>query len=129
MVMVKMSDLVSADELHERDMRDPEYRREYERTRLANDVAIKVIRYRADHSLSQSQLARMVGMRQPHVARLESGDHEPSVATLARLADALGLDFSIDIKRGRVGLRDAVRDNDDLAWQPPADPQAGAARA
>jgi transcriptional regulator with XRE-family HTH domain len=106
--MVKMSELVSADELHERDMRDPEYRREYERTRLANDVAIKVIRYRVDHGLSQSQLARMVGLRQPNVARLESGDHEPSVAMLARLADALGLDFSIDIKRGRVGLRDAV---------------------
>lgn len=108
MVMVKMSELLSADELHERDMRDPEYRREYERTRLANDVAIKVIRYRVDHGLSQSQLARMVGLRQPNVARLESGDHEPSVAMLARLADALGLDFSIDIKRGRVGLRHAV---------------------
>jgi ribosome-binding protein aMBF1 (putative translation factor) len=108
MVMVKMSEAVSADELHERDLSDPEYRREYERTQLANDVAIKVIRYRADHGLSQSQLARMVGMRQPHVARLESGDHEPSVATLARLANALGLDFSLDIKRGKVGLRDTI---------------------
>ena len=106
--MGKMPELVSADELHEQDMRDPEYRREYERTRLANDVAIKVIRYRVDHGLTQTQLARMLGMRQPHVARLESGDHEPSVATLARLADALGLDFSIDIKRGRVKLRNAV---------------------
>jgi ribosome-binding protein aMBF1 (putative translation factor) len=108
--MGKMPELVSADELHERDMRDPEYRREYERTRLANDVAIKVIRYRVDHGLTQTQLARILGMRQPHVARLESGDHEPSVATLARLADALGLDFSIDIKRGRVKLRNAVAD-------------------
>jgi transcriptional regulator with XRE-family HTH domain len=48
-------------------------------------------------------------MRQPHVARLEAGDHEPSVATLARLADALGLDFSVDIKRGRVKLRSPAR--------------------
>lgn len=104
-----MAQLVSADELHEQDMRDPEYRREYERARLANDVAIKVIKYRVDHGLSQSQLARQLGMRQPHVARLEAGDHEPSVATLARLADALGLDFSLDIKRGRVRLRNPAQ--------------------
>jgi transcriptional regulator with XRE-family HTH domain len=86
---------IDADELHEQDMRDPEYRREYDRTRLANDVAIKVIGYRIRHGLSQVQLGRLLGMRQPHVARLEAGDHEPSVATLARLADALGLDFSL----------------------------------
>ncbi|SRR5258706_2321677 len=103
--MAKPDDLIDAGELHEQDMRDPEYRREYERTRLANDVAIKVIGYRVDHGLSQAALGRLLGMRQPHVARLESGDHEPSVATLARLADALGLDFSVDIKRGRVKLR------------------------
>jgi hypothetical protein len=36
-------------------------------------VAIKVIGYRAGHGLSQAQLARMLGMRQPHVARLEAG--------------------------------------------------------
>ena len=90
-------------------MRDPEYRREYERTRLANDVAIKVIDYRVRRGLSQAQLGRMLGMRQPHVARLESGDHEPSVTTLARLADALGLDFSLDIKRGQARLRYPAR--------------------
>jgi len=39
------------------------------------------------------------------VARLEAGDHEPTVSTLAHLAGVLGLDFSIEIKRGHVGLR------------------------
>src|SRR5258707_14224221 len=96
--MAKPDDLIDAGELHEQDMRDPEYRREYERTRLANDVAIKGIGYRVDHGLSQAALRRLLGMRQPHVARLEPGDHEPSVATLARLADALRLDFNADIQ-------------------------------
>jgi ribosome-binding protein aMBF1 (putative translation factor) len=68
------SELRNADEIHAQDMRDLDYRREYERTRLASDVAIKVIRYRADHGLSQAQLARMLGWRQPDVARLEVGD-------------------------------------------------------
>jgi ribosome-binding protein aMBF1 (putative translation factor) len=116
--MTTAPETVSADDLHEQDMLDPEYRREHERTRLANDVAIKVIRYRVDHNLTQAALARMLGVRQPHVARLEAADHEPSVATLARLADVLGLDFSLDIKRGRLALR-----------SPAASPRSAAARA
>jgi ribosome-binding protein aMBF1 (putative translation factor) len=103
--MVKASELRSEGEIHQRDMRDLDYRREHERTRIANDVAIKVIAYRAANGLSQSALARMLGMRQPNVARLESGDHEPSLSTLARLSEALGEDFSVDIKSGHVELR------------------------
>jgi transcriptional regulator with XRE-family HTH domain len=109
--MVKLSELRTADEIHEQDMRDLDYRREIERTRLANDVAIKVIQYRVTHNLSQAALAKMVGMRQPNIARLEAGDHEPSLSTLARLSSALGLDFSVDVKPDRMKLRYAVRDS------------------
>jgi transcriptional regulator with XRE-family HTH domain len=109
--MVKLSELRTADEIHEQDMRDLDYRREIERTRLTNDVAIKVIQYRVTHNLSQAALAKMVGMRQPNIARLEAGDHEPSLSTLARLSSALGLDFSVDVKPDRMKLRYAVRDS------------------
>jgi hypothetical protein len=37
--MVKISELKTSDEVRSNDMQDPEYRRENERTRLANDVA------------------------------------------------------------------------------------------
>lgn len=103
--MVKLSELATADEIHERDMADPAYRSEYERTRFANDVAIRVLRYRAEHGLSQTAFGRLVGMRQPHVARLEAGEHEPSLSTLVRLSAALGEDFTLDINPGGVQLR------------------------
>lgn len=106
--MVKLSELKTADEIHEHDMLDPEYRREYERTKLANNVAIKVIQYRMKHQLSQAELGRRLGMRQPHVAHLEAGDHEPSLSTLARVASALGQDFSVDVKPSVVRLRHPV---------------------
>jgi len=109
--MVKLSELPTEAEVHEQDMRDLDYRREIERTRLANDVAIKVIQYRVTHSLSQAALARLVGMRQPNIARLEAGDHEPSLSTLSRLSAALGLDFSVDVKPDRMKLRYAARDS------------------
>lgn len=107
--MVKRSELPTADEVREQDMTDLDYRRELERTRLANDVAIRVIRYRAARGLSQSALARMLGMRQPNVARLESGDHEPSLSTLALLSSVLGEDFTVIVKPDRMGLRSAGR--------------------
>jgi transcriptional regulator with XRE-family HTH domain len=110
--MVKLSELPTEAEIHDQDMRDLDYRREYERTRLANDVAIKVIRYRVTHGLSQAELGKLLGMRQPHVARLESGDHEPSLKMLARLSEVLGQDFSVDIKPGGLKLRYTVRDSD-----------------
>jgi hypothetical protein len=36
---------------------------------LAHAVAIRVIGYRVDHGLSQSGLARVLGMHQPAIAR------------------------------------------------------------
>ena len=104
--MVKLSELRTSDEIHEQHMReDPEYAREIERTKLASDVAIAVLRYRTEHHLTQAALARQLGMRQPHIARLEAADHEPSLAMLARLSKALGIDFSIDITPDRLALR------------------------
>lgn len=103
--MVKLSELRKAEDVRADHMQDADYRREHERTQLANDVAIKVIQFRVANRLSQADLARRLGMRQPNVARLESGDHEPSLRTLALLAKALNQDFSVDVKPSRLKLR------------------------
>jgi transcriptional regulator with XRE-family HTH domain len=47
-------------------------------------------------------------MRQPHVARLEPGDHEPSLSTLARLSAALGIDFTLTVSSSGVELRESA---------------------
>lgn len=107
--MVKLSELRKAEDVRADHMRDAEYRQENERTQLANDVAIKVIQFRVANGLSQADLARRLGMRQPNVARLESGDHEPSLKTLALLANVLDQDFSVDVKPSRLKLRHPAR--------------------
>jgi transcriptional regulator with XRE-family HTH domain len=95
---MKLSDLPAAEEvLAEHLDADPEYRGEWERTALARAVALRVIAYRAEHSLSQTALAKCLQMTQPAVARLESGEHNPSFPTLLRLSDALGIELVIDI--------------------------------
>jgi len=47
-------------------------------------------------------------MHQPAIARLEAGDHEPSLTTLARLARGLGVE-SAGMKRVEYGINDVLR--------------------
>ena len=101
---MKGHDLETTEALHADDPTDPLDRVEWERTCLAHEVAQRVIAYRVEHQLTQTELARMLGMRQPHVARLEAGEHEPSLAMLSRLARVLDMVFHIDITRGAVRL-------------------------
>jgi len=42
-------------------------------------------------------VTQQFGMRQPAIARLESGDVTRSVDTLLRLSHALGMEFRVDI--------------------------------
>src|ERR1700726_2248819 len=93
---VRCENLKTKDEVLERQLRDPAVRREWERSALARAVASRIVEYRAKHGLSQSALARQLGMKQPAIARLEAADHNPSVDTLMRLAQGLDMEFHID---------------------------------
>ena len=106
---MKGRDSTSTEDLHTADLNDPEYRAEWERTRLAHEVALRVVAYRVEHQLTQAAPARKLGMRQPHIARLEAGEHEPSLAMLSRLARVLGMAFYLDITPRAVCLSASVQ--------------------
>src|SRR5260370_27085072 len=106
--MTKLSELKTAGQIAADELDDPEIRHEHERTALAHAVAMRVIGYRVEYRLSQTALAHILGMHQPAVARLEAGDHEPSLATLSRLARKLGIEFHIDITPDVFELRDTA---------------------
>ena len=78
-------------------LEDPEFREDWERTAYVRAVANQIIRYRVEHGLSQTALARQLGVSQASVGRLELGEHKPKVSTLRRLSEKLGMRFSIDI--------------------------------
>lgn len=57
----------------------------------------QVARLRARRGLSQAELAGLVGTKQPSIARLESGQREPSLSFLRRVVEALGGKLSVQI--------------------------------
>jgi DNA-binding XRE family transcriptional regulator len=93
--MVKVAEMRTAEAVLAHELEDPELQARWEATALARLVANRLVAYRADHGLSQSALARLLGMKQPAVARLETGEHNPSLETLARISAALGIEFAI----------------------------------
>ena len=96
---MKLSEMKTNDELIAELLRtDPEFRAEWERTALAREVALAIVRYRADHDLSQRDLAKRLGMKQPQVARMELGEVNPSMETLMRVSAQLGIEFTIDVR-------------------------------
>ncbi len=94
---MKLSNLKSAPQVLTERMTDAAFREEWDRTAVARAVATRVVSYRAEHGLSQAALARMLGVSQPLVARLEAGEHEPALSSLARLSRRLGMEFHIVI--------------------------------
>lgn len=52
-------------------------------------AGLAVLRLR--HGWSQRTLADAIGVKQPHIARLESGQNDPSLGTMRKLAAALGV--------------------------------------
>jgi len=84
---------------------DKEFDRAWQESSFARQVAICVLQYRADHGLTQLDLAKKLRMQQPAIARLEVGEHSPSLITLHRLASRLRLHFEVDVSRDGVKLR------------------------
>jgi DNA-binding XRE family transcriptional regulator/predicted RNase H-like HicB family nuclease len=60
-------------------------------------VAVSLRWARQAAGLTQAQLARRVGVSQQQVAKLERPGANPSIATLSKVADALGVRVELDL--------------------------------
>jgi len=92
---------------------DPEFAEEWERLAVARVVATELVRYRSHHGLSQRALAAQLGVSQPRVVELESGEKNPTFDTLVKIAAVTGSEFAIDIAPHGIAPRlvnKAVRD-------------------
>jgi predicted transcriptional regulator len=77
---------------------DQEVRAEYEALESEFRLIRSIISRRNELNLSQEELARLVGTKQPGISRLERGDGNITINTLRRIADALDADLDISLK-------------------------------
>ena len=75
--------------VQERVKKSPEHAAHLEQARVEVKLAIAMAHLREHCGMSQRDLARATGIKQPQIARLEKGNHFPTVDTLMRLLSAL----------------------------------------
>jgi len=81
-----------------RQMTDPEFRREYEEESQKKDLWLALVEARQRAGLTQSELARRLGVSQAQVARIEKRGYDSyTLNTLRRYVSALGEGFSVEI--------------------------------
>ena len=68
-----MASFIDYEKWHEQQLQDPEFIAELEKLEPGYQVA----RLRMKLGLTQTQLAEMVGIKQPSIARLENGGFNP----------------------------------------------------
>lgn len=74
---------------------DPEVLEELKKNELEYQVISEIIRVRTERKMTQAQLACLVGTRQSNISRLESGQYNPSLRFLERVARAMGKKLEI----------------------------------
>ena len=75
---------VTVDDWLKEELKDGAFRLRWNEREAAYKVARELIRLRKQQGLSQSEAARRAGLKQPAVARLESGAVKKAASTLRR---------------------------------------------
>lgn len=78
-------------------MKDPEIKAEYDRLEPEYEIIEAIIRKRLEKGMTQKQMAEKMGTKQSALSRLESGNYNPSLAFLKKVASALGSSVHISL--------------------------------
>ena len=81
---------MTADDLHKKWMKNPEYRWEYSALEEEFSLTAALIEARSRAGLTQEQVAQRMKTTQAVIARLEGGGSKPSTRTLEKYAEATG---------------------------------------
>src|SRR3989344_5120472 len=93
----KMPKYYTVEELRREWMKNPGFRREYEKLQPHFEIANRIIEARIKRKISQEELAKRMGTGQAVISRLEGANARPSLSLIQRLADALGLKVKLTL--------------------------------
>ena len=82
-------------ELKKKLLKKPEFAKEYYKKDLAFNIGNMVMEARISRDITQARLAKMVGTKQPSIARLERGESLPSMSFLYNVARALKTNLNV----------------------------------
>lgn len=75
----------------DKNMKDPEFRKEYEALEIEYAIKSIILQARKEKNMTQEQLSKATGIDRADISKLERGEGNPTVSSLERLAEGLGM--------------------------------------
>jgi len=75
--------------------KDPVLKKWGDLIKKEEEIIDKIVSARKKRNISQKELAKMTGLKQPAIARIENKINSPQLDTLLKIVDALDLTFDI----------------------------------
>ncbi|HMQ01734.1 MAG TPA: helix-turn-helix transcriptional regulator [Candidatus Doudnabacteria bacterium] len=86
------------DEMLAKEMKNKKFAKAYQNLEFEYQIRKLLLLRRIQQNLTQRQLAKKIGIKQPIISRLESGNYNPSVKFLKKVAKALDAKLEISLK-------------------------------
>ena len=77
-------------------MKEPEFAAQWDTLEPEVQITRAIIEGRQKNHVTQTQLARVTGIRQSNISKLENGTGNPSLRTLKRLAAGMGMKLKLE---------------------------------
>ena len=90
-----MRKMTSFDDYLKEQLKDPEFKKEWDRTEPEYQVLAEIIKARIEKKLSQRELAKKAKTTQAVLSRIENMTVSPSIQLVQRIAEAMGKKLEI----------------------------------
>lgn len=77
-------------------LKDPDFKKEWDALEPEYQIIKAMLDTRNEKSITQKQLADITGIPQADISRLENGNANPSLRTLKRLAEGMGMKLKVE---------------------------------
>lgn len=79
-------------------MQNPEFQEEYDALGPEFEIIRAIVEARAATGMTQKQLSEATGITQADISKLERGTSNPSLRTLKRIAEGMGMQLHIEFR-------------------------------
>lgn len=77
-------------------LKNPEFKKEWDALEPEYQIIKAMLDARNEKAMTQKQLADITGIPQADISRIENGNANPSLRTLQRLADGMGMRLKLE---------------------------------
>ena len=88
--------MTNYDKYFDEQMKNPEFRKEWESLQPEMAIVQAMIDAREKTGMTQKELSEKTGITQADISRLENGNANPSLKTLQRLAEGMGMTLKLE---------------------------------